>query len=555
MDRRKAPSSKPSNQRRNAQTRGRSFKTLPAVDEYEVIRRAHEQAKRILIERKGEDDQFRGNQRAELLAMIRAAFRCSPLPRALVLQRRLNVVGAIGGKLQLTTSDADFNASAAAYFKLWARNCEYTDGKCFNELLQLILTSLDTGGDCVIVHDAWDISGGVLCGSNKIRVFESDEIGNLPEDVFQARFPNHTQRSGKIYNAAGRFVGVTVSASQRGQTTFSRDAAITLLRDPDAPTENSPWIYVQDSWRINQGRGVSTFAASVDLIDDYGNILSSESKAANLNATMLGAYVCETEGDEATSDLDDFTIEETSPSESKKAFAVGGEVQELASPDDLGLPEGTEQFPDFIARSRGLFADNLPPGYKFQQYDTKRPNDKVADFLTMLAGNVAATLGLNQTYATLEPKTSYTAFRGGQVLVRPSFVAAQKMLERYVCDWVAARVINDAIAYGFLSPPKGFSAPLNGLDLRLVWSWPRQEEVDALNEQNALTARLRNGATTYREEFGVDWRERIRQVAVEAEEMAKHGLIHPATQTVSGQVSTASSAAAPSSPENKEPEE
>ena len=511
----------------------RSFSSA-AKNEYEVIRRANENAKRFMIETAGEDDQFRGNQREQLLAMIRSAFRCSPLPRALVLQRRLNIVGAIGGKLQLTTPDAEFNAAAARYFKRWARNCEYTDGKSFNETLQLIISALDVGGDCVIVHDSPD-GGGVFVGSNKIRVFESDEIGNLPASVFEKRFPGHSQRAGKIYNAAGRFVGVTVSTSERGKPIFSEDKAITLIRDPDAPAEACPWIYLQESWRVNQGRGVSTFSTSVDLIDDFGNILSSEAAAAKLNSTMFGAYKRTSEGDETGSALDDYAFDDAPAADSAKSevFAVGGSVSPASDSD---VPEGAEPFPDTIARSRGVFFDVLPDGYEAQLYDTKRPNAQIRDFLLMRSGQVAATMGLNQTYATLEPQSSYTAFRGAQLLARPAFIAAQKMLERTVCDWIAARVLIDAITFGLLPSPAGVVAPLDCTDFALVWTWPRQEEVDAVNEQAALTARLKNGATTLREEFGVDWRDRIKQMALEAAEMAAAGLIHPATQTVSGQI-------------------
>lgn len=90
-------------------------------------------------------------------------------------------------------------------------------------------------------------------------------------------------------------------------------------------------------------------------------------------------------------------------------------------------------------------------------------------------------------------------------------------------------------------------------DLRLVWTWQHQEEVDALNEQNALTARLRNGATTLRETFGADWRERVAQIAAEADEMRRHGLIHPATQTVSGQTAAATDPTPPAPPADPDP--
>lgn len=510
-----------------------------AKNEYEVLRRARENMKRIAIETSGEDSQFKGMQREQLLGMIRSAFRCSPLPRALVLQRRLNIVGSVGGKLQLTTPDAEFNAAAAKYFKRWARSCEFTDGKCFNEVLQLIVSALDVGGDCVVVHDAWTPSGGILCGSNKIRVFESDEIGNLPESFFAEKFPGYVQRAGKIYDSFGRFVGVTVSTAERGKPIFAEDKAITLIRDPDAPAESCPWIYVQESWRVNQGRGVSTFAASVDLIGNYGDILSSEADAAKLNSTMFGAYKRTTEGDETGSALDDYTFDDAPTTDAsasgEQPFAVGGSVAP-STPDGDPVDADTVAFPDHIARSRGVFFDVLPDGYEAQLYDTKRPNNQIGNFLLMMAGQVAATMGLNQTYATLEPQSSYTAFRGAQLLARPSFVAAQKMLERSICDWIATRLIVEAITLGLLPVPSWAVLPYDRTDFSLVWTWPRQEEVDAVNEQAALTARLKNGATTLRDEFGVDWRERVQQMAEEAAAMASVGLIHPATQTVSGQI-------------------
>lgn len=498
-------------------------KTYSAKNDYEVLRQAQESGRLFAIELRGEDDQFKGRQREQLLALIRNSYRSSPLPRSLVLQRRLNVVGSIGGKLQITTKSPEWNRAAERYFRHWSRNCEFTDAKHLNELLQLIISALDTGGDCVVVHDAWTPDGGVLCGSNKVRVFESDEIGNLPSDYFATHFPGHTQIAGKIYDAFGRHVGITVSTSERGQAIFNPEKAITLTRDPDAP-ETAPWVYLQDAWRVNQGRGVSTFAASVDLLSGFGDILSSEVSAAKLNASLFGAYTRSAQADEDHDALDQYTIDTVEDEPADGPISVNGSV-------GAELDE-TEEFPDQIARARKIFFDVLPDGYKMDIADTKRPNDKVEGFLRLIAGHVAASLGLNETYATLEPQSSYTAFRGAQVLARPSFIAAQKFLERNLCDWLAARILSDAVAFGILP-----EAPEDWADC-FTWSWPHQEEVDAVNEQNALALKLKNGTVTLAELFGPDWRDRVAEIAEEAQAMAAAGLIHPATQTASGQLTS-----------------
>lgn len=498
-------------------------KTFRATNDYEVLRQAYESGRLFAIELKGEDDQFRGRQREQLLALIRNAFRSSPLPRSLVLQRRLNVVGAVGGKLQITTPDAAWNRAAETYFRRWSKNCEFTDAKHLNETLQLILAALDTGGDCVVVHDAWTPDGGVLCGSNKIRVFESDELGNLPSDYFSEHFPGHTQVAGKIYDGYGRHVGVIVSAAERGRAIFDPSKAIVLTRDPAAP-ELATWVYLQEAWRVNQGRGVSTFAASVDLLSGFGDVLSSEVNAAKLNSSLFGAYTRSAQADEDHDALDQYTIDTVEDEAAAGPTAVNGSIVPAA--------EETEEFPDTIARARKVFFDVLPDGYSAQIYDTKRPNDKVDGFLRLIAGHVAASMGLNETYATLEPQSSYTAFRGAQVLARPSFAAAQKMLERALCDWLAGRVLSDAMTFGLI--PEG---PDGWTDC-FTWSWPHQEEVDAVNEQNALALKLKNGTVTLAELYGPDWRERVAEIAAEAQAMAENGLIHPATQTASGQLTS-----------------
>lgn len=501
-----------------------------ARNEYEVQRRVRETQKQVQIETAGEDGQFRGNQRAQMIGLIRSAFRCSALPRSLILQRRLNIVGAVGGKLQLATTDKEWNRTAAAYFKQWAKNCDFTDGKCLNETLQLILTAIDLGGDCVVVHDAWTPDGGVLCGSNKIRVFEADEIGDLPESDFQARFPDCTQRHGKIYDRFGRFVGITVSASQRGEPIFKPEAAITLLRDPDAPAADCHWVYLQESFRANQGRGVSTFAASVDLIDNFGAILSSETDAAKLNATMFGAYTRTGDASNETgTDLDDYVFEDSGEDTSagSDSFAVNGSVQ--SSDPDGTLPDGVAEFPDVHARSRGVRFDVLPDGYKMEIANTTRPNNNVNEFLRSLSGFVASTFGLNQTYVTLEPQSSYTAFRGAQLLARPSFQTVQKTLERTFCDWIAIRVLRDAIQFGLLPASEEYATSL-------VWTWPKQEEVDAVKEQQALTLKLKNGILSVKDLYGDDWESRVAQMGEERRAFEREGLIYPATETVSGQV-------------------
>ena len=64
------------------------------------------------------------------------------------------------------------------------------------------------------------------------------------------------------------------------------------------------------------------------------------------------------------------------------------------------------------------------------------------------------------------------------------------------------------------------------------------KEVNELDSQNAIAAKLKNCLGTYRSLLGPNWKEILTQVSREVTWFADNGLIHPSQQTVSGQVVT-----------------
>ena len=512
----------------NMKKRHKSKKNFRRVTaQYSAIDRDRELAARVSIERHGEDYELRGSRRGQLLAIMRDNFRNAPEARAICEQRALNVVGDVGGRLQVTTQDDAFNRAANFYFSTCARSIEFSNGFTLNELLRRIQISLDIGGDLVVVADvATSTKPAPFCASGKLRIFDADEIGNLPEDYFASEYgpKGYVQRDGLIYDEFGRHIGVIVSTANRGRKTFSQDCAIVLFRDLNGLDEPN-WVYLQHGWRANQGRGVSPFAPVAGSLHNVESIATSETAAAKLNAQMLGAY-------KRTSDNAD---EEVLPDALSKPVIVdengidpvtGQVVEGTETPDD----KVDDIFPDEFARASGAFFDVLPDGYEAQLYDTKRPNNNIQSFLRFLTGRAAAALGMGVQYVTLDPLASYSAFRGAQVLARPAFKHAQKVLERCLCDWIAAVLIGQAIDSGILS------APETDEDFRncLYWSWPKQEECNAVDEQKALQLKLQNGTASYRELFGPSWRERLAEIGEEVRACREAGVLHPMTVTVAG---------------------
>ena len=162
--------------------------------------------------------------------------------------------------------------------------------------------------------------------------------------------------------------------------------------------------------------------------------------------------------------------------------------------------------------------------------DTKHPNVNSIEFVRWLAASSAAPFGLTNVYATLKCDTSYTAFRGEQLIAQPAFEEAQHFLEQ-VCDWILYRWSKWAVRKGIVE---------NRFEedwiRKVSWNWPQLKDVDVVKEQNAIALKLKNQTGSYLEFYGADWEQKLLQIAKEKDFCNKHGLVHPSTQTVSGAV-------------------
>lgn len=487
---------------------------------YEAVSRPTERHRRpAVVELVGEDGILPAAARNRLAGLAREALRNGPARRTIDQQRRVNVVGTVGGKLT-ACFPAGFEAAAdevAAFFnRSWAPQCEFTDGLHFNDLLKNVVTSVDTSGDVVLVFDDGTLTGGR--GTGRVRAFETDEIASLAAGDFRLLFPGAwTQSQGKVYDALGRFAGVVVSTSQRGRAEFSlAEGALALTRDPLAARRDVPWVYVGARFRLNQGRGVSPLASAVCCLTDIHEIAASETQAAKMNAQLVGQiYESEQGAVDAGSVPDAFR-----------------RVQEDAG-EDVPPSEADESVEFTLEEMEAIGAhfDKMPPGLKMELLDTKRPNANMPAYLDWLLGQAAATMGMTRVYSTLKAETSYTAFRGEQCLAWPTFEEAQKDLERNVCDWAAAQAVRWARARGLLRAelPDGWEGMLS-------WSWPRAREVDEGAAVNAVRARLQLGLTTYRRELGPDAARLLAEWAQEVKDFERLGIPHVARQTVAGAV-------------------
>ena len=487
------------------------------------------------VETRGEDKQLTSSQRNRIVNLHRDMMRNSPTRVSQDQQLRVNIVGSVGGKLY-ASFPAGYEAAAEAvmdYFnKKWFRRAEFTFGKNFNWLLKTILTAEDVNGNVVLVFDDGILTGGN--GTGRIRGFEGDEIGSVPE--LERYFPKgYEQSNGFVYNKLGMFCGCFVSTAQRenlnrGRSVFEPAAGVIKLSfDPFAENALNNWIALGDMRRFNQGRAVSPLTAAITCLIDLHETSASEAQAAKINAQLVGQILQDASADEPDDDADS-AFDDEQPPEGK---AVPAEVK----------------FSTKELSSIGAHFDQMPPGLKIDLLRTERPNPNMPQYIEFLTGLVGGTRGLARVYSTLKAQTSYTAFRGEQAMTRPSFEESQRDLEREVCDWAARCVITRAVKLGLIS-----EALPEGWETMIAWRWPKMPEIDEVKAQTALSLKLKNGITSLGRELGPGEVDKI--IAERQSEKAKFaaaGLVYPC-EDPADEVATVDSSAPSTGAESDESE-
>ena len=482
---------------------------------YESVSPKHDKMRReAVVETKGEDKQLPAAKRMRITNLLRDMLRNSP---AFVLQNRqmcINVVGSAGGKMYASFPKGYEEASEEVmhYFnRVWAPQAEFTFGKGFNWLLKTVLTTKDVCGNVILVFDDGILSGGN--GSGRIRAFEGDEIANISD--FDKRFPKSwAQSQGFVYNALGQFAGAFVSTSQRGCGTFSADKGVLTLRRDPLSAKPCNWCCLGDMFRFNQGRAVSPLASALISLIDLHETVSNEALAAKYNAQLI-AQIVHTAAEDSGTDPEPGAFD-------GEAGAFGDAPAETV--EAVAIPKNE------ALKNIGLHVQEMPPDRKLELIDTKRPNPNMANYVDFVTGLIGGTRGLGRVYSTLKAQTSYTAFRGEQIMTWQSFRDMQKELERDVCDWAARLAIARAVRTGEIK-----SALPDGWERMIAWVWPKMIEVSEKDAQSALQLKLQNGVTSLKRELGPGEYEKVMEERkAEKKDFDEAGLIYPGETSVSG---------------------
>ena len=495
-----------------AQWYGPRYKLVEGTDVF--------QRERGMTEFRDEDQILDASARGRMLDMARNATRNSSTFNGMLKQFDLNAVGTKGGKAIFDFEGSD---GIKAEFAKWTRDADFFDGLSFNTLLKLILKTYILGGDMVLMFD-----DGLLEDSGKLVVYEPDEIGNTTPEALASHYGKSASQSlGRVYNSNGRFIGAIVSRSQRGQQQFDPKQCYFLRRTPDVSQFDNFWMMPRNVFRVAQGRGVTPLAASLATILDLEDLCGYELAAAKKNSQTLAQVLQDAS---ATNE----EVEVPSPFDEGTDFEnMTDEQIEAAAKEAAG--EQVQTMSLERVNAAGCIYQVMPENYKMELLDTKHPNQNMPEFINWLATKAAAPFGLSQQFATFMPTAG--DFRANQLFSQRAFEEAQKFLEQ-ICDWTLYRWALWANKRGLIT-----NTPDEFID-HVDWSWPRMEEVDELQHQNAVSLKLQNLTGSIRDELGPDWREKMQQINEEIAWCRANNLPHPAYAMISGGERTGADAGA-----------
>ena len=478
------------------------------------------QRERGLTEVYGEDQILNAYGRGRMLDMARNAARNSSTFNGILKQFDLNAVGTKGGKAIFDFEGSD---GIKREFSKWTRDADFFDGLPFNTLLKLVLKTYILGGDMVLLFD-----DGLIEDSGKLVVYEPDEIGNTTPEALKSHYGRFARQSlGRVYNGNGRFIGAVVSRSQRGQTEFDPKQSYFLRRDPDASIFDSFWMMPRNVFRVAQGRGVAPIASSLAGMIDLEDLCGFELAAAKKNSQTLAQVLQST-----SASNEDTEIPSAFDADADFSGMTDEEIEAAAKEES---ESGAQVMTLDRVNAAGCIYQVMPENYKMELLDTKHPNQTMPEFINWLAGKSAAPFGLSRQFATFAPTAG--DFRANQLFSQRAFEEAQKFLEQ-ICDWTLYRWSVWASRRGLIDvEPDMF---IQGVE----WSWPKMDEIDELQHQNAVEKKLRNMTSSYKEELGPDWKETLSTIKDEIDWCKANNLPHPAYNMISGGERTGADSAA-----------
>ena len=469
-------------------------KRAEVLQKYDAVdSRNSKKRRQSVIEKDGEDKQMTQQEGLTALALARDLQRNFTVTKAHLTQLKIHSVGT-GAKLVINLED-EATASAVDWFNgAYAKDCDSRDDTPLGEMHGQIIETVIREGSCIVAFDDFDEDDG------KLIFWEADQYANIEKSSWDKEplsKQGYKQSGGIITNTKGKVYGYAVG-SERGRGIYKTGEYTILTRDQAKLLKNP--------FRFNQKQGISGILTAANQYQDTYEALAGELQTIKAHSKMGGKVT-------KNADYSGSSVEED-------LLLKGGTNPEaiIDGTNTTPAPAAPAENYERLEALAGGFVDYLDVGEDFTLLSSNRPNLNLKEFVDWITTMNGASLGLFSCYSTGQVSTSYTAFRGEQILTWPMLYYWQKWLERRFCDWHAIKAIRYGISKGLLK-----ALPI-GWENKITFLFPDMPEVNPLDAANAKSAMLKNGQTTFRKLLGPNWKKILEQLAEETSHIKSIGL-------------------------------
>jgi capsid protein len=470
-------------------------KKLEIFNKYDVLDdRNRHQRKQPRIEIEDEDKQMTAIQRAYSYNMTRDLQRNFTSARAHINQLCMHSMGC-GPKLNINLEDEKSKKATEWFNGVYAKECDSRDDTPLGEIYHISLQTILRDGAYIVAFDDF------LHDDGKLMFWEADQFANVDAKEWEKTElakKGFKQSNGVITDPWGRVFSYAVS-SERGKL-YYKNEEYTILPPGVARMMKRPM-------RFNQKTGISEILTASAHYQDIYEAVSSELQTLKSHSKRGGVFI-------KNSDFTGFDAEE------ELALDNGEDPEAIIDGADTEVVAGEKSNDNYehLETLAGGYIDYLQKGEDFKLLSSDRPNMNFKEFVDWMAIMNGASIGLYSCFSTGRVSTSYTAFRGEQILTWPTFYFWQKFHERRFGDWHAKKTINWGARKGRIElPPDGWES-------RLSYIWPSMQEVDLSKHADAIDKLLKAGQSNFRELLGPNWKQKLLSLSEETKFALAEGM-------------------------------
>jgi lambda family phage portal protein len=370
-----------------------------------------------------------------------------------------NVVGPNGIHLQNKAKDFNgklddmANQMIEAQFGKWGKIgcCDVTGKLSWKDAQRLFIRSVATDGE-VIVRKVRNFGNPYKFA---LQFLEADHL----DENYNGNHTNGNQiRMGIEYDQWDRAIAYHILVQHPGDYTYARSGGNYYERIPAADI-----IHAYLPERARQGRGVPWMHAAVDDVDN------------------MGAYV-------------EAAIISKRTSASRMGFLVPPDTETGTLSEDGETVEG-----DLISKLEAGTLEQLPAGYKFEQFNPAEPGGDFDPFMARTLKGFASALDISYHHLASDLSgVNYTSSRTGELSDRDTWRTIQDWMietfnENIFCDWLEVQLLAGLLTFnnGNVLPYSKFDKFCAPNWVPRGWTW-----VDPLKDINASIRALEFGLTT-----------------------------------------------------------